>query len=344
MTVKARSKWSDSEKRFVRTHYGTMTARDIAANLGRSVNSVYSQAQVRAKNKTTRTHRTWTKDEVQYLRDHYGVMATRLVARQLKRSVRAVRIAASVHGIVTSNRDRIATRTVNAWGTMLGIHHGTISTWARDGRLRLDPEFDEVMLNTQVISEETMVHFLKQGHALRCTPNANTPRYLREIIDEVKAQYISSREVMAMGNGIDVLDLYDRRTRMYDVPSDVHFIGNGEGHDRWHRRDDVWAKVYAVGHLVPRGIIKDPYMKTVVLAWDSVYVATWQLVKFYRARPREGHPEPIIRGVYNRAEVVAWLRTRPELQRHAQALRQDPVCYRDLHRDLDRKVRQGLPI
>lgn len=343
MTVKA-NPWTPAEVRFLKRFYGKMPVPAIAAKLGRSVHSVYSQAQARGANKTTRRHRTWTKDEIQYLRDHYGVMATRLVARQLKRSVRAVRIAASVHGVVASNRDRIATRTVDAWGMMLGIHPGTISTWARRGRLRLDPEFDEVMLNTQVISEETMVGFLRQGHALRCTPNANTPRYLREIIDEVKAQYISSREVMAMGNGIDVLDIYERRTRMYDVPSDVRYIGNREGHDRWHRRDDVWAKVYAVGHLVPRGVIKDPSMKAVVLAWDSVYVATWQLVKLYRPRPNDGHPMPIIRGVYNRAEVVAWLRTRPELQRHADALRQDPVCYTDLHRTIAHRRRIGQPI
>lgn len=287
---------------------------------------------------TARARRHWSQDEVEYLRAYYGSKPMRSIARKLGRSHQAVRVHASKLGISAEHRDHVDAQTCDAWGAVLGVWSGTITSWIRRGVLRLG-EYDVPFNRTTVISEETMEAWLRQGGALRCKPTAQTPHYWATIIAETKALYMSNRQLARLGINVDIITNRLKGLGLRRLST----AAQGRGHVVYYKKSEVYDTVYCIGHTVPR-TVKDPYVKAVVMAWDSVYVARWELVKRYKPRRRDGHPEPIIRGVYNRAEVVAWLKTRSGLAHHAQALRQDPVCYRDLHRDLDRKVRQGLPI
>lgn len=144
---------------------------------------------------TARVNRPWTQEDIVYLRSHYGVRSTRAIARKLRRSVVAVRVAVSHMGIAAQLRSDVDDRTVMTWSSMLGVSDRTINTWVRHGVLSLDEEFDEPYLRTRVISEDTMEMWLRQGNAIRCRPHADTPPYWARLIAEVKAQYISAKEL-----------------------------------------------------------------------------------------------------------------------------------------------------
>ena len=292
---------------------------------------------------TARVNRPWTHDDIVYLRSHYGVQSTRAIARKLRRSVVAVRVAVSHMGIAAQLRIDVDDRTVMTWSSMLGVSDRTINTWVRHGVLNLDEEFDEPYLRTRVISEDTMEMWLRQGNAIRCRPHADTPPYWARLIAEVKAQYISAKELQRIDATLYPWILLRDCRGMGMVKLEPIRTSDGVHHDNFYLKSEIYDAIYTIGHIAPRHV-KDPYIKAVIMAWDSVYVATWQLRQHYKPYPNEGHPAPVIRGVYNRAEVVAWLKTTKDKAHLAHVLRQDPICYRELHRDLDRKAKRGLPI
>lgn len=292
---------------------------------------------------TDRANKSWSATELAYLRSHYGQKPSHLIAKKLGRSVGAIRVVASKFGIVSDARDAIEDRTATAWSDILGVSRQCINIYVRNGELRLDDDSKATYFRTQVISEACIEDWLRRGYALRCTANAQTPKYLRNIIAEVKAQYISTTELRRI-DGLP--NIRNFNGAMVGIgKADLHGIcvGVRQGRDVWYRKADVYEGIYTIGHIVPRSV-KDPYVKAVLMAWDSVYVATWQLLEYYRPNRDRGHPPHIIRGVYNRAEVVAWLRTRREYVDVAHALRQDPITWQELHADIDRRKRLGQPL
>lgn len=339
MTVNRRA-WTDREVRYLRTHYGRMPTRDIAAKLGRTLGAVKNFVQLH--DIGSNVGRNWTPQDDAFLRSYYGVMPTQDIASKLRRTSDAVRLRASHMGIAAELRESVDDRTAETWAMVLGVTHGAVNNWVRRGMLSLDEEFDEPYLRTRVISEDTMEMWLRQGGAIRCNPHADTPPYWARLIAEVKAQYVSASELRDIDPFFYPAHMR-RKQGMGVVKASPILCGAKHGFDSYYKKAEIYDAIYCVGHLVPR-TVSDPYIKAIVMAWESVYVATWELAKYFKVRIAKGFPEPVIRGVYNRAEVVAWLKTRPHVSRFAHVLRQDPICYKELHRDLDRKAQRGLPI
>jgi hypothetical protein len=336
VTVKGKP-WSDREVRYLRTHYGRMPTRDIATTLGRTLGAVKNF--VHLHDIGSNVGRNWSAQDDAFLRSYYGVMPTQDIASKLRRTCDAVRLRASHMGIAAELRESVDDRTAMTWAKVLGVTHGAVNNWICRGALSLDEEFDEPYLRTRVISEDTMEMWLRQGGAIRCKPHADTPHYWARIIAEVKAQYISATELRDIDPFFYPAHMW-RKHGMGTVKASPILCGSQHGHDSYYKKTEIYDAIYCVGHLVPRHV-KDPYIKAIVMAWESVYVATWELAKHFKVRISKGFPKPIIRGVYNRAEIVAWLKTRPSLARFAHVLRQDPICYKELHRDLDRKAQRG---
>lgn len=67
--VPEQSVWTPRELRYLKQHYGSMLARDIAKALGRSVDAVRTRADVCQVAKTTRR---WTENELAIIRTHYS--------------------------------------------------------------------------------------------------------------------------------------------------------------------------------------------------------------------------------------------------------------------------------
>ena len=338
MTANRRA-WSDKEVRYLRTHYGKTPTRDIAMTLGRTLHSVKMYAYQHDITPSV-AHSNWSAQDIAFLRSYYGVMPIKDIAKKLRRSYGAVCIKASHMGITAQLRNDVDDRTAETWAKVLGVSQACVNAWVCRGVLHLDEEFDEPYLRTRVISEDTMEMWLRQGGAVRCRPHADTPPYWARLIAEVKAQYISATELRAIDPFFSSANLLRVKKTMGMVkPKPVNFR-HGVSHDNFYKKSEVYDAIYCVGHVVPRHV-KDPYIKAIVMAWESVYVATWELAKYCKPRPADGYPAPVIRGVYNRAEVVAWMKTRPHLAHLAHVLRQDPICYKELHRDLDRKAQRG---
>jgi hypothetical protein len=292
---------------------------------------------------TDRANKTWSDKELSYLRSHYGQKPSHVIAKKLGRSVGAIRVVASKFGIVSAARDDIAQRTAAAWADILGVSRQCINIYVSRGELRLDEESKGIYFRTQVISDDSIEDWLRRGYALRCNPDASTPKYWRDIIAEVKAQYMAITELRTIDGLPDVRNFNMRQRGIGAAPIEGIYIGVGTDRNVYYRKADIYEAIYAIGHVLPR-TIKDPYIKAVLMAWDSVYVATWQLMPYYRPRKERTHPEPVIRGVYNRGEIVAWLRTRRDMAKLANVLRQDPITWQELHADIDRKVRLGQPL
>ena len=291
---------------------------------------------------TDRANKPWSATELAYLRSHYGQKSSHLIAKKLGRSVGAIRVVASKLGIVSDARDAIEDRTATAWSDILGVSRQCINVFVQRGELKLDEESKGIYFRTQVISEACIEDWLRRGYALRCTANAQTPKYLRDIIAEVKAQYISTSELRRIDGIPHPFALNGKVKGMGKAPLVGIYIGVGKDRDVYYRKADIYEAIYSIGHVLPR-TIKDPYIKAIVMAWDSVYVATWQLMPYYRPRKERTHPEAVIRGVYNRGEIVAWLRQRGK-HRLANVLRQDPITWQELHADIDRRKRLGQPL
>ena len=291
---------------------------------------------------TDRANKSWSDKELAYLRSHYGQKPSHVIAKKLGRSVGAIRVVASKFGIVSAARDDIAQRTAAAWADILGVSRQGINIYVQRGELKLDEESKGIYFRTQVISDDSIEDWLRRGYALRCNPNASTPRYWRDIIAEVKAQYISTTELRRIEGLPNIRNFNGAMVGIGKAELHGICVGVRHGRDVWYRKADVYEGIYSIGHTVPR-TIKDPYVKAVLMAWDSVYVATWQLMPYYRPRKDRTHPEPAIRGVYNRGEIVAWLRQRGK-HRLANVLRQDPITWQELHADIDRRKRLGQPL
>lgn len=291
---------------------------------------------------TDRANKPWSATELAYLRSHYGQKPTKRIAAHLNRSKAAVYVAASKFGVVFTARDDIERNNTAAWGLILGIQPQNFNVFVRRGELILDEDSKDRYFRFRIISEVCIERWLRQGGALRCAPNARTPKYWCDIIAEVKAQYISSKELRAIDGIPHPFALNGKVKGMGKAPLVGIYIGVGKDRDVYYRKADIYEAIYSIGHVLPR-TIKDPYIKAIVMAWDSVYVATWQLMPYYRPRKERTHPESVIYGVYNRGEIVAWLRQRGK-HRLANILRQDPITWQELHADIDRRKRLGQPL
>lgn len=341
-----RSRWYESEAAIVQATLDKPAA-EVAAMIGRNARAVYAMrnrlrrgvAKLRPGRRAPKQPpkwTAWTKADLAYLQINYGAMSVARIARHLGRTETAVRVAAIRFGISRARYEERQDRTVAGWAAMLGFSVRVLQQHIYRGHLG-EKRFERVG-NGFVIDDATIIEWLRAGNAVRCTVNASTPHYLRRIIEEVKAEYISDDELLRIDPWLAVHHL-NIITGMTPMPRLKGIATHGR--TVWYRKADVYARLYNVGVDIPRNI-KDPYVRAIWLAWESVYVSCYELQQYYEVKPSQ--PKPVAHGVYVRADVVAWLKTRPTLSRHAAALRQDVVTWQELHADIDRKVRLGQPL
>lgn len=344
MTI--RTRWYESEAAIVQATLDKPAA-EVAAMIGRNARSVramrhrlrHGKAKIRPEKQAPKRPPKWTAwsgDDIAYLQLNYGIRTVAHIAKKLKRTETAVQIAASRFGIARSRTEEHQGRTVAGWAAMLGFSARALQQHIYRGHLG-EKRFERVG-NGFVLDDATVIEWLRAGNAVRCTVNVSTPHYLRRIIEEVKAEYISNVDLLRIDPWLAVHHL-NNIAGMTPMPR----LKGITTHDRavWYRKADVYARLYNIAVDIPRNI-KDPYIKAIWLAWESVYVSCYELEQYYEVKP--GQAKPVAHGVYVRADVVAWLKTRPALSRHVAALRQDIVTWQELHADIDRKVRLGQPV
>lgn len=346
-----RTRWYESEAAIVQATLDKPAA-EVAAMIGRNARAVYAMrnrlrrgiAKIRPGRRAPARpskRRAWAKADLAYLQLNYGAMSVARIARHLGRTETAIYVAAVRHGFAHARIEEHQDRTIAAWADMLGIDMHTMQNYVTRGRLHIKRV--ERVGNHYILDDATIIEWLRAGNAVRCTVNAHTPHYLRRIIEEVKAEYVSDDELLRIDPWLAMHHL-NAITGMTPMPRIKGiYTGDAKIVERvmWYRKADVYARLYNIAVDIPRNI-KDPYIKAVWLAWESVYVARYELEQYYEVKP--GHPKPVAHGVYVRADVVAWLKTRPTLSRHVAALRQDIVTWQELHADIDRKVRLGQPL
>lgn len=94
-----RKKWQDHEVQYLRTNYGYIPNKEIAANLGRSPGAIGSK--VRGLGIANRRRwRQWTEREEAYLRKYWAVRAVGDIAHSLGRTKNSVRRKATRMGIL----------------------------------------------------------------------------------------------------------------------------------------------------------------------------------------------------------------------------------------------------
>lgn len=338
--------WTQHEYDFIMDH-PEMPHRDQARVLGRT-STALSAFKCRVRDGTAKIYtslktaprqsgKKWTEEDNDYLRMHYTTMSLGRIASKLKRTENSCRIQAIKLRIAVQELERLRNYTITAWAKYLGLSRFNLNQilWRR----QIAKKHDRVA-RRYIITEDMMEAWLRKGNALRCNVNPHTPIWLARLINDVKQEFISYHELVAIDDWLAPSKL---QTRNGMVPMKIQGLLFGHGTQRnrtWHyRKSDIYALLYNLGRDIPRNI-KDPHIRAIWLAWDSVYVTTWEIEKYFRVRSKS-FPKNVCYGVYNRSEVVAWLRTRPRLQIYAQSLRQDVITWQEIHADIARKKRNG---
>lgn len=345
--------WTTEQAMLVIERHGTTSVVELASMVGRSRHAVHSfllrYKQGRAKWRDPRPprvvkHPRWTAAEDNYLLMNYLDMSLARLAKHLKRTPTAIRIRAKVLNISNDVLARNKTRTVVAWSELLGMKRDTLNAIISRGRIKMT-DLDMTVNKRFILSESTIVDWLRRGGVFHCNETAKTPLWLKQIYREVRSQFISCHELTAIDDWLAPHRIMARR----GMDKTLRLHGTMSGHARsndkttWYRKADIYNHLYNCGSIIPRNI-KDPYIKAVWLAWESVYVATWELERHFSVKPNRIPVKPICYGVYNRSEMVTWLRQSKRLSHVANLIRQDPVTWQELHADIDRKKRNGQPI
>lgn len=90
--MRTEQKWSRDEREYLRMHYGTRPASDVARSMGRTASSVRSTAyKLGLAGKATYVRcDAWTKEEVEFLREHFYTEKTAYIAKRLGRTPHSV--------------------------------------------------------------------------------------------------------------------------------------------------------------------------------------------------------------------------------------------------------------
>jgi hypothetical protein len=345
--MRHRKAWTIDEVELAKRH-AHLPARTVADMVGRSVGAVWNLRQKLRDNRLSlrkparvqpRIKPRWTAREIDLLRMYWGDWPIWKIAKELGRSKVSVIQRASMHGISREYIDDIYEYSVQVWGSMLGLDLAAMH--ANVNKSMKLTKRDRRYGHRHIISVETMTAWLRSGHACKCTVTKATPQWLATIINEVKAQHITDKELRSIDewlapHHISSIKGIAKMPRMQYIVS-----GNGADVERlfWYKRNEIYAVLYNIARDIPRNI-KDPYIKAIWLAWESVYVTTWELEQ-HSVWPTRNQPKAIVYGVYNRQEMVEWLRQRPrkDFSATAHALRQDPITWQELHADIERRKR-----
>ena len=130
-----RKRWTTEEDQYLRDNVNTKSAKEIAEELDKSVNSIYTRIKLLDLKKPA--YRKWTEKEDEYLLNKYGTRELAKIASYLKRDVDSVvrrleRIGAA------SVKDNLGISTYElAAATNVDVH--TVYRWMNNHGLPLPP-------------------------------------------------------------------------------------------------------------------------------------------------------------------------------------------------------------
>lgn len=96
-----RRRWTSAEDQYVRDHYDREPAEKIAAELGRSADSIWIRAKLLGIGKREEFHAVWTSADLEDVRRNYGTESPASIAKRLGRTTSAVSQQAKVLGVVS---------------------------------------------------------------------------------------------------------------------------------------------------------------------------------------------------------------------------------------------------
>ena len=325
--------WTPSEEAWLIENAGATNAQLAAIHLGRTDEAVRKKAQQLGAELLWSSG--WTQSEDDYLRSHFDRKSIKDIAKHLDRGYHGVRKRMITLGLGTK-LDQIDNRiTAQDIALRLGVDVDASREWMRLQRFPC-----ELVGKWLVTDEEAVNKWLGAGHILRANRAALDYRdrllYDRVLSEHYTTAYLRSLDVPALS----AMNLYvrDEEGRRL-LPQALRTGVAPSAETTYYRKSDVWAWCYYVGHVVPE-TIADPDLADVMTAWLTEFVTTIELRKYITRREQnswstyKGFPQSVIRSrVYNRAEVIAWLRERGKHDIAHRLTRGAVLCYDDLIRD-----------
>jgi predicted transcriptional regulator len=325
--------WTASEEAWLIENASNTNAQLAALHLGRTDEAVRKKAQLLGAELLIST--SWTKDEDDYLRNYFDRKSIKEMAKHLDRGYYGVRKRMIALGLGTK-LDQIDNRiTAQDIALRLGVDVDASREWMRLQRFPC-----ELVGKWLVTDEGAVTEWLKAGHILRADRAALDYRdrllYDRVLSEHYTTAYLRSLDVPALS----AMNLYvrDEEGRRL-LPQALRTGVAPSAETTYYRKRDVWAWCYYVGHVVPE-TIADPDLADVMTAWLTEFVTTLELRKYIAKREQnhwgtnKGFPQSVIRSrVYNRAEVVTWLRAHGKHDIAHRLTRGAILCYDDLIRD-----------
>lgn len=130
--------WDREQNRFIKRNYQSMSDKELANALGRTVEAVKSQ---RRKLKLTRSsNRRWTKKEDAYLKQHYEEYSLKAMGEVLNRSPKQVSYRLSKIGLTKVNRyvlyingQQVACGTIREIANQINANLYTVKRWRTEG-------------------------------------------------------------------------------------------------------------------------------------------------------------------------------------------------------------------
>jgi hypothetical protein len=325
--------WTPSEEAWLIENGGATTTQEAALHLGRTDEAVRKKAQQLGVDLLWSSG--WTKDEDDYLRNHFDRKSIKAMAKHLNRGYYGVRKRMITLGLGTK-LDQIDNRiTAQDIALRLGVDVAASREWMREQRFPC-----ELVGKWLVTDEGAVTEWLNAGHILRADRAALDYRdrllYDRVLSEHYTTAYLRSLDVPALS----AMNLYVRdeeRRRLLPSPLRTGVAPSAE--TTYYRKSDVWAWCYYVGHVVPENV-GDPDLADVMTAWLTKFVTTIEMRQYITRREQNSwstykeFPQSVIRSrVYNRAEVIAWLRAHDKHDIAHRLTRGAVLCYDDLIRD-----------
>ena len=332
--------WTPSEEAWLIENASDTTTQEAALHLGRTAEAVRKKAQQLGV--SLLWSNGWTKDEDDYLRNYFDRKSIKAMAKYLDRGYYGVRKRIIALGLGTK-LDQINHRiTAQEIALRLGVDVDASRAWMHQQRFPC-----ELVGKWLVTDEEAVTKWLEAGHILRADRSALDYRdrimYDRALSEHYTTAYLRSLDVPALS----AMNLYvrDEEGRCL-LPQPLRTGMCPSAETTYYRKSDVWAWCYYVGHAVPE-TIADPDLADVMTAWLTKFVTTTEMRKYIAKREQnhwstnKGFPQSVIRSrVYNRADVIAWLRAHGKHDIAQQLTRGAVLCYDDLIRD--RRSRSGV--
>lgn len=337
---KRRRHWSSEEVTWLKENEKTVTAQDAALHLGRTVTAV--RYMIRKLGLAMRGDVQWSYAEDEYLVSNFHLKSIREIATKLKRDYHAVYFRAQTLGLGTvSERIHRDMLTVKDIALRFNVAEDTVYHWARHSGMP-----SERIGQWIVTSDDALTEWLEAGNILR-TDRAGLTYRDRVQYDRVRSQMYALTELRALDmTFVTCPHQYAAKNEAHKalVPSPIH-VGQGKRAEyTYYRKSEVLRWAYLYGHLIPDNVAH-PDFADVLTAWLTMYVTSRELRLHFSNQTQcnwvehHGFPKAIVnKQYYDRAAIIAWLRSHKRGHIAAKLTRGKVLCYDELIRARQRRA------